>query len=137
MHKNEGLVFHGTARAVWLINSLLYVKNENIPKKLHREFSNNFLKYYFQEISPKTFSQGFLLIFKFSENCPKVPRISVIIIVHQFYQKYFPEFTIFRSFPRMLIQFWSMCVFSFVWQLNPSSCPMISQSNCQKAGQNE
>ena len=30
--KNEGLVIQGTARAIRLINSLLYGKNENIPK---------------------------------------------------------------------------------------------------------
>ena len=29
--KNEGLVFHGTARAIRLINSLLDGKRENIP----------------------------------------------------------------------------------------------------------
>ena len=38
--KNEGLVFHGTARAIRLINSLLYEKNENIPN-IHRQFANN------------------------------------------------------------------------------------------------
>ena len=30
--KNERLVFHDTARAIRLINSLFYGKNENIPK---------------------------------------------------------------------------------------------------------
>ena len=53
-----------------------------------------------------------------------------------------PSFTTFRSFPRILRQFWSTCLFSFAKLLNPSgrmalSCPMISQSNCEKAGQDE
>ena len=39
--KNEDLVFHGTARAIRLINSLLDGKNENIPK-IYREFAENF-----------------------------------------------------------------------------------------------
>ena len=42
--------------------------------KIHREFADNFRKIIFHEISPKLFSQGFLLIFKFSENCPKTHR---------------------------------------------------------------
>ena len=41
--KNEGLVFHGTARAVQLINSLLDGKNESIPN-IHRELADNFPK---------------------------------------------------------------------------------------------
>ena len=41
--KNEGLVFHGTARAIRLINSLLDGKNENIPN-IHRQVADNFSK---------------------------------------------------------------------------------------------
>ena len=41
--KNEDLVFHGTARAIRLINSLLHGKNENVPN-IHKEFADNFSK---------------------------------------------------------------------------------------------
>ena len=41
--KIEGLVFHGTKRAIWLINSLLNGKNRNIPN-IHREFADSFMK---------------------------------------------------------------------------------------------
>ena len=44
--KCEGLVFHGTARAIRLINSLFYGKNENIPN-IHRQFADNSPKKYF------------------------------------------------------------------------------------------
>ena len=44
--KTEGLVFHGTVRAIWLINSLLYDQNKNIPN-IHRQFADNFSKNYF------------------------------------------------------------------------------------------
>ena len=43
--KNEGLVFHGTARAMRLINSLLHGKGENVPN-IHREFADNFPKFF-------------------------------------------------------------------------------------------
>ena len=69
--KNEGSVFHGTARAIRLINSLLDGKNKNIPN-IHRQFADNSKKNIFHKIRPKSFSQGFLLIFqiflKLSEN---------------------------------------------------------------------
>ena len=64
-------MFHGTAQAVRLINSLLYRKNENIPN-IHRQFADNFLKNIFHEISLKSFSQGFLLISDFSTIVPKL-----------------------------------------------------------------
>ena len=44
--KNEDLVFHGTARAIRLIDTLLNGKNENIPN-IYREFSGKFPKHYF------------------------------------------------------------------------------------------
>ena len=52
--KNEGLVFHGTARAIRLINSLLNGKNES-----SRTFTENLptiKKKTFHEINPKSFS---------------------------------------------------------------------------------
>ena len=58
-----------------------------------------FRKIIFDEISPKSFSQGFLLIFKFSENSPKIsPRISRKIIVQDFHQKHFSRFYNFPKF---------------------------------------
>ena len=45
-------------------------KHENFLN-VHREFVDNFPKNYFHEISPKSFSQAFLLILKFSESCSK------------------------------------------------------------------
>ena len=65
--KNEGVVFHGTARAIQLINNLFYGKSENIPN-IYRQFSYNSPKKIFHEISPKSFSRGFPFIFKFPEN---------------------------------------------------------------------
>ena len=95
--KNEGLVFHGTARAIRLINSLLHGKNENIPK-----FTEN-LRKFFREISPKSFSQAFLLIFKFSENCPKTYReVPKELIAQKFYRKHLPEFYSFPKFSKNL-----------------------------------
>ena len=44
--KNDGLVFHGTARAIRLINSLSYGTNDNVPN-IHREFADNVPKNYF------------------------------------------------------------------------------------------
>ena len=92
--KNEGLVFHGTARAIQLINSLLYGKNENI-RTVTDNLPTILKKNIFHEIRPKSFSQGFLLIFKivrkFTENFPK-------IIAQEFYQKHFPKFYNFPKF---------------------------------------
>ena len=52
--KNKGLVFHGMAQAIWLINSLLDGEHENIPN-IHGEFAD-YLAFFSQEISPKSFS---------------------------------------------------------------------------------
>ena len=56
--KNEGLVFHSTAQAIRLINSLLMAKT-----KMHRTFTENFptifRKIIFHEISPKSFPKVF------------------------------------------------------------------------------
>ena len=127
MRKTEVLVFHGTARAIRLIISLLDGRNENISEYSPRIFR----KITFHEISVKSFSQGFLLIFKLSENSQ---RISRKLLLTSYLKSIFPSFITFRSFPRFLGPFWSACVFSFVQQLNPT---MISQSNCEKVGQDE
>ena len=67
--KNEGLVFHGMAPAIRLINSLLYGKKKYIPN-IHQEFADKFPKNYFSQIKTKIIFPRFSLIFKFSENCP-------------------------------------------------------------------
>ena len=54
--KTEGLVFHGTGRAIWLIDSFLYGKNENILK-IHREFVDYFPKNFSQNMSKIIFSR--------------------------------------------------------------------------------
>ena len=96
--KIEGLVFHGIAGAIRSRNSFLYGRNENIPN-IHRQFADNSQKNVFHEISAKSCSQGFLLIFKFSGNCPKTHReFPEKIIAHEFNQKHFPEFYNFPGF---------------------------------------
>ena len=96
--KIEGLVFHGMARAIRLINSLLHGKNENVLN-IHREFADNFRKIIFHENYSKInfliFSVDFKIFRELSENSP---RISRKIIVHEFYQKHFPEFHNFPKF---------------------------------------
>ena len=82
--------------------------------KIFRTFIENlptiFRKIIFREISPKSFSQGFLLISIFPKivrkltktnfrNCPKTYRE---LIVHEFYQKHFPEFYNFPKFSEKL-----------------------------------
>ena len=64
--------------------------------KTFRTFAENlptiFRKIIFREISPKSFSRGFPLIFKFSENCPKTYReLPEELITREFYRKRFPE----------------------------------------------
>ena len=74
LHGIHCLVFHGTARAIRLMNSLLDGKKENTPN-IHRQYADNSsIKYFFHEISPKSLFQGFPLIFKFPENFPKTNR---------------------------------------------------------------
>ena len=96
--KDEGWVFHGTARAIRLINSLLFGENENIPN-IHREFPDNFPKNYFftklvQNHFPR-FSVDIQIFWTLSGNWP---RISRKIIVDEFHQKYFREFYNFPKF---------------------------------------
>ena len=77
--------------------------------KIFRKFSENlpaiFRKIILCEISPKSLSQGFLLIFKFSENCPKTYReFPEELIAHEFYQKHLTEFYNFpKSFETSLV----------------------------------
>ena len=89
MRENEGLVFHGTARAIRLINSLLDGKYENIPN-IHRELSANFREFSRNEskISFPKFFADFRIFRKLSENSP---RISRKIVAHEFY--IFPKFS--------------------------------------------
>ena len=99
-HRNfSQAIIYSTARAIQLINSLLYGKNEKF-----RTFTENlqtiFQKILFHEINPKSFSEGFLTIFKFSENFPKTHReYPKKIIAHEFYEM---SFITFRSFPENL-----------------------------------
>ena len=98
--KNGGLVFHGTAQAIWLIDSLLYDR-----KKTFQTFTDDLLtilpKNVSHEIRPTSVSQGFVLIFqivqKFAENSP---RIFQKIIAQEFYQKHFPKFYNFSKFSK-------------------------------------
>ena len=137
--RNDGLVFHGTARAIRLINSLLDGKNENIPN-IHRQFADNSQKNIFHEIRPKLFSQGFLLIFqvfrKLSKNSPRIFRK---IIAQEFYQKDFSEF---YNFPKFSENFETILVdvrfqFCSAAESIGQDGAMISQSNCKKAGRDE
>ena len=70
--------------------------------KMYRTFTEDlqtiFRKIIFSRNSPKSFSLGVLLIYRFSENCPKTHREFRKIIVHEFYQKHFPEFHKFPKF---------------------------------------
>ena len=56
--KNEGLVFHGTTRAIRLINSLLFGKNENIPN-IDRQFTDNSQKNIFTKLVQNHFPKDF------------------------------------------------------------------------------
>ena len=64
---------------------------ENLPK--------TFRKTNFHKISPKSFSLGFLLIFKFSESYPKTQReFPEKQSLTSFIKSIFPSFITFRSF---------------------------------------
>ena len=98
MRKSEGLVFHGTARAIRLINSLLYRKNENIPN-IHRQFVDNSpKKIFFTKLDQNHFPRLFVdfqILRKLSENSSRIFRK---IIAQEFYQRHFSEFYNFRKF---------------------------------------
>ena len=103
------------------MNSLFYFKNENISN-IHQEFADNFLKNYFSRNWSKIIFSSFSVEFqifaklvrKLTENFPQK------IIAHEFYKKNGQrEFSV-------LFSSWMAL-----------SCPMISQSNCKKAGQDE
>ena len=111
--------------------------------KIFRTFTENlqtiFRNIILHEIDPKSFSQGFPLIFKFSENSP---RISREIMAHEFHQKHFPEFYNFLKFSDnfetilVIVRFQFRFATESIGQ-NGTILPMISQSNCEKAGQDE
>ena len=73
--------------------------------KMYRTFTKNFptifRKIIFHEISPKSFSWGFLLIFKISKICPKTENFQKIM-AHGFYQKHFLNF---HNFPKFFENF--------------------------------
>ena len=85
--KTEGLVFHSTPRAIRLTNSLIYSKNENIPK-IYREFSEFFSQDLSIIIFPRI-SVDYKIFRKLFENSSRVSRK---ITSHEFCQKHFPEF---------------------------------------------
>ena len=100
--KIEGLVFHGTAREIRLINSLLYSRNENIPK-IHREFADNFWeKLFFTKLVQNHRSKVLCWFSSFPKIVRKLTEKFPKLIAHEFYQKHFSEFynfpTIFENF---------------------------------------
>ena len=54
------------------MNSLLYGENEDILK-IYQQLPTILIET-FHKIYPKSFSKGFLLIFKFSKNCLKTQQ---------------------------------------------------------------
>ena len=68
---------------------------DNLPTILRKNI--------FHEISPKSFSQGFLLIFKFSENFPKTHREFSGKNRSRVLLKTFPEFYNFPKFPETIL----------------------------------
>ena len=100
--KTEGLVFHGTAQAIRLMNSLLHGKNENILK-IHQEFVDNFPTDLFTrnlfKIVFSRFSADFQIICQLSENSQRN------IISHKFCQSIFLSSVRLRIFPRIFRRF--------------------------------
>ena len=58
MRKKQGLSISQYGEAIWLINSLSYDNNENVPN-IHQEFADNFRKIIFHEISQNHFPEVF------------------------------------------------------------------------------
>ena len=98
--KNEGLVFHGTARAIRLINSLLNGKNENIPN-IDRQFADNSPKIFFTKLVQNHFSNVFCWFSNFPKISWKLTENSTKKVAHEFIKNFFPSFITFRSFPRI------------------------------------
>ena len=79
--------------------------------KIFRTFTENlptiFQKIILHEISPKLFPQNFLLIFKFSKNCPKTHReFPEKISLTSFIKTSFPSlitYEVFRNFETILV----------------------------------
>ena len=96
--KNEGLVFHGTAQSIRLINSLLHDKKRKCTEhslRICRQFSE---KLFFTKLVQNHFSKvsvDFQIFQKLSESSSPFSRK---IIAHEFYQKHFPEFYNFPKF---------------------------------------
>ena len=71
-----------------------------VKTKIFRKLKENLPKTNFQKISPKYFFKVFVLIFKFSENDPKIHRdFKKKIMSNGFCQRYFPEFHHFVNIP--------------------------------------
>ena len=91
--------------------------------------------------SPKPFSQDFLWIFKFSENCPKTHRgfpKKYSRILSKASCRVSKLSVVFKEFETILVN----THFQFCSAADPLgrmalSCPTISPSNCEKAGQDE
>ena len=137
--ETEGLVFHGTARAIRLKNRLLNDNNEKIPRT-QPELADNFPKNYFSRIFSKIILPNFCIDFQvfrmLSKNFQSISR-KIIVLPKTFFR----VFITIRISPRILRQTWLSYVLKFV-QLNRSgrmllSCPMISQSDCKRAKQDE
>ena len=109
--KNEGLVFHGMARAIRLINSYYMAKT-----KIFRTFTDNFPAILWktstklnQNRFPKVFcwfSNFTKIARKLTENFPKNNRSQVLS------KAFSTVLWLSEVFREILRQFWSMCVFS-------------------------
>ena len=104
-----------------------------------RQFSEKiFFKKLNQNPFPKVFVD-FQIFRKWSENSLRIFRK---IIAQEFYQRHFPEFYNFRKFSENFetilvdVRFQFCLAAEFIWQ-DGAILPMISQSNCEKAGQDE
>ena len=87
--------------------TLLFIDRMEGP---NREIIRPSLRDQSKIISPR-FYDDYQIFRILSMNSPGIPRE---IIAHKFYQKHFPSSITFQSFLRILRQFWSTCVFSFV-----------------------
>ena len=106
-----------------------------MAKRIYSDYSPTiFRKVIFHEIILKSFSQGFLLISNFPTIVRKLTKNFLEKLAREFYQKHFPEFDNLPKFSENFETILLNVRFQFCFAL---SCPMISQSNCEKAGQDE
>ena len=110
---NEGLVFHSTAQALRLINSLSDGKTKIFghSPRICRLFSE---KLFFTKLVQNHFPR-FSVDFQMFPNIVRkltknLPQNNCLL----FLSKHFPEFYNFRKFSRILRQFWSTCFLNFV-----------------------